>query len=367
MAGRELALLSPVALGPYTLRNRVVMAPMTRMRSGPGSVPRALNVEYYGQRASAGLIISEATPVSRYGHGYFDTPGIHTREQMEGWKAVVAAVHAKGGRIFLQLWHVGRMSHPDLQPGNVLPVGPSALSSSDQAFTKEGPKPHPVPRALETAEVRGIVEEFHRGAELAMEAGFDGVEVHGANGYLLEQFLASGSNIRTDEYGGPVENRARLLMEVTKTVVSVWGADRTGVRLSPANRHGNIEDADRWATWSFVVRQLAPLELAYVHLVEPRVDDSIDVENPDSRLQASNFRPLLGEKTKLISAGGHSLNTAEAAVRSGGVDMVAFGRRFVSNPDLPRRFAVGASLNKYDRNTFYGGDAKGYTDYPSIG
>lgn len=367
MSDGKLKLMTPVQLGPFILRNRMVMAPLTRMRSGPGNVPRALNAEYYAQRASAGLIISEATPVSPYGHGYYDTPGIHTKEQAEGWKQVVRAVHDRGAKMFLQLWHVGRMSHPDLQPGNVLPVGPSALGSNDQAFTKSGPKPHPVPRPLRTEEIRGIVQEFRRGAELALDAGFDGVEIHAANGYLLEQFLASGSNHREDEYGGPVENRARLILEVAEAVVRVWGADRVGIRLSPANRHGNIEDADRWGTWSYLVAQLAPLRLAYIHLVEPRVDDSQDIENPDLRLASACFRQFIDAPTRLISAGGHNLASAEVAVRSGNIDLVAFGRLFVSNPDLPRRFEAGAPLNPYDRSSFYGGDERGYTDYPFLG
>jgi N-ethylmaleimide reductase len=366
MSSGTLKLMTPVRLGPYNLRNRVVMAPLTRMRSGPGNVPSALNAEYYAQRASAGLIISEASPVSAYGHGYYNTPAIHTKEQADGWKQVVRAVHDQGTKMFLQLWHVGRMSHPDLQPGGVLPVGPSALASNDQAFTKEGPKPHPVPRPLRTEEIRGIVQEFSLGARLALDAGFDGVEIHGANGYLLEQFLASGSNRREDEYGGSAENRARLILEVTEVVAQVWGPERVGIRLSPANRHGNIEDADRWGTWSYLVRQLAPLRLAYLHLVEPRVDDSQDIENPDLRLASVRFRGLLDAQTQLISAGGHNLASAEAAVRSGSADLVAFGRLFVSNPDLPRRFEAGAPLNAYDRSSFYGGDERGYTDYPFL-
>lgn len=366
MTMQSLSLLRPVELGPYTLANRVVMAPLTRMRSGARNVPRPLNAEYYSQRASAGLIISEATPVSAFGHGYYDTPGIHTREQAEGWKAVVGAVHDKGAKMFLQLWHVGRMSHPDLLPGGALPVGPSALCSHDHAYTRTGPKPHPVPRVLQTAEVRQIVGEFRVGAELAMEAGFDGVEIHGANGYLLEQFLADGSNQRDDEYGGPVENRSRLILEVTDAVARIWGPERVGVRLSPANRHGGIEDTNRWETWSYVIGQLGIASLAYIHLVEPRVDDSFDVENPDLLLASHRFRPLLKGSTKLISAGGHTLRSAEEAICANKADLTAFGRLFVSNPDLPTRFAAGASLTPYDRATFYGGDATGYTDYPTL-
>jgi N-ethylmaleimide reductase len=366
MSSGTLKLMTPVQLGPYTLRNRVVMAPLTRMRSGAHNVPRALNAEYYEQRSSAGLIISEASPVSPYGHGYYDTPGIHTKEQAEGWKDVARAVHNKGGKIFLQLWHAGRMSHPDLLPAEVMPVGPSALGSNDVAYTKQGEKPHPIPRPLRSEEVRNVVEEFRRGAALALGAGFDGVEIHGANGYLLEQFLASGSNQREDEYGGSVENRSRLIQEVTDAVVRVWGADRVGIRLSPANRHGNIEDADRWRTWSYLVGKLASLNLAYVHFVEPRVDDSQDIENPDSALASVKFRNMIPPPTLLISAGGHDLKSAEAALNAGESDLIAFGRFFISNPDLPLRFETGAPLNPYDRSTFYGGDERGYTDYPLL-
>jgi N-ethylmaleimide reductase len=336
------------------------------MRSGPRNVPRSLNVEYYRQRASAGLMVSEGAPVSPYGHGYYDTPGLHTLEQAAGWKRIVAAVHAEGGKIFLQLWHVGRMSHSDLQPNGTSPVGPSALSSPDVAYTPAGPKPHPVPRALETDEVRSIVGEFQRAAELAQLAGADGVEVHGANGYLLEQFLADGSNHRSDEYGGSVENRSRLLLEVVEAVSRIYGAERVGVRLSPANRHGGIHDSDRWGTWSYAVQRVAALKPAYLHLVEPRVDDSQDINSPDESLYSSRFRPFLPDTTRLISAGGYALSSAEQAVSSGQADLVAFGRLFLANPDLPKRFAVKAALNPYDRSTFYGGDIRGYTDYPAL-
>jgi N-ethylmaleimide reductase len=362
----SLKLLTPVLLGPYTLRNRIVMAPLTRMRAGAGNVPRELNAEYYRQRARAGLIISEATPVSPRGHGYHGTPGIHTREQAEGWRKVTDAVHKRGGRMFLQLWHVGRMSHPDLLPGRTLPIGPSAISADDYAYTEEGPKKHPVPRALETGEIRVLIAEFRRGAELAIDAGFDGVEVHGANGYLIEQFLADGANVRTDEYGGSVENRARFALEVVEAVAQVWGADRVGFRVSPSNHHGNIAVADRWGTYSHLIRELNRFQLAYVHLVEPRVDDSADVPNPDWRLSSQRFRPLITGATKLISAGGHNRETGEQTLVAGHADLIAYGRHFIANPDLPLRFERNAQLNAYDRSTFYGGDSRGYTDYPRL-
>ncbi len=359
-------LLDPVDLGPYHLPNRVVMAPLTRMRAGDGNIPRDLNAEYYRQRSDAGLIISEATPVSPYGYGYADTPGIHTPQQAAGWRKVVDAVHAKGGRIFLQLWHVGRMSHPDLQPDGAQPVAPSALASTGQAVTREGPKPHAMPRALETAEVSGIVGEFERGARLAVSAGFDGVEIHGANGYLLEQFLSDGANKRSDAYGGSLANRARFALDVTEAVVGVWGADRVGYRLSPASQVGGIEIADRWGTYAYLVERLDQFGLAYLHFVEPRVNGSASVEQPDDELQSARFRPLISAATRLISAGGHDRASGEAAIASGGADLIAYGRHFIANPDLVERFRLDAPLNPYDRSTFYGGDVQGYTDYPFL-
>ena len=362
----SLHLLEPVRLGPYELQNRIVMAPLTRMRAGERNVPRALNAEYYRQRAGAGLIISEATPVSPYGYGYADTPGIHTPEQAVGWRQVVDAVHAEGGRIFLQLWHVGRMSHPDLQPGGGQPVAPSALASDGEAVTRQGLKPHTLPRALETAEVKGIVEEFERGARLGLAAGFDGVEIHGANGYLLEQFLADGANQRTDAYGGSLANRARFPLEVAEAVVGVWGPQRVGYRLSPANRVGGIQIEDRWGTYAYLVERLGGLGLAYLHFVEPRINGSSLVEHPDEALRSARFWPFLSGDTRLISAGGHTRESGEAAVASGEADLVAYGRSFIANPDLVERFRLGAPLNPYDRSTFYGGDVRGYTDYPFL-
>lgn len=359
-------LLTPVKLGPLSLPNRVVMAPLTRMRAHmPGNIPWELNAEYYRQRAEAGLIISEATPISPTGYGYYGTPGIHTEAQMEGWKKVTNAVHEAGGHMFLQLWHVGRQSHPDLQPGGVLPVAPSAICSGGQSHTKEGLKPHPVPRALALEEIPGIVADFAHGASLAKEAGFDGVEVHGANGYLLEQFLSDHANLRTDRYGGPLENRARFFREVVAAAVGVWGGERVGVRISPSNTYGGIEHTDRWATYAYLVGELNRFGLAYVHLVEPRVAGNVDIE-PEHDLGGERFRPLIVGDTKLISAGGHSQASGNRAIAEGSADLVAYGRNFIANPDLVERFRQSAPLNPYDRSTFYGGSAKGYTDYPLL-
>ncbi len=361
-------LFSSLTLGPLTLPNRIFMAPLTRMRATmPGNVPGELNALYYRQRATAGLIITEATPVSPYGHGYFKTPGIHTEAQAEGWKQVTDAVHEEGGRIFCQLWHVGRQSHPNLQPGGVLPVAPSALASDGESPVPSGiSKKHVVPRALETDEIPGIVEEFRRGAELAKAAGFDGVEVHGANGYLLEQFLLAGSNRRTDRYGGSVENRARFYLEVVAAVTAVWGGDRVGARLSPANTYGGVDDPDRWGVFSYLVEQLDRFRLAYLHFVEPRVAGNTDRARYDERLSSRNFRPFMTGNTRLVSAGGHDDASATQAVERGEADAVAFGRLFIANPDLVQRFRSQGPLNRYDRSTFYGGTEAGYTDYPAL-
>jgi N-ethylmaleimide reductase len=358
-------LLSPLALGPYVLRNRIVMAPLTRTRANDGNVPSDMAVEYYRQRASAGLIITEGTPVSPFGHGYRGTPGIHTEQQRDGWKPITQAVHEQGGLIFQQIWHVGRLSHQDLQPGGALPIAPSALRPSGDALTWDGPKPRPVPRAIDASEIPGVVEEFRRGAQLALEAGFDGVEVHGANGYLSDQFLNSGSNHRADEWGGSLENRARFLLAVTDAVISVWGAERVGVRLSPTNEHGDITDNNRWETYSYAVREVNKRRLAYIHLVSPRVSGNLDVQ-PELDLGPDRFRPLITGNTRLIAAGGYKPADAEALLERGDADAVAFGRLFIANPDLPRRIELGAGMNAYDRSTFYTRGAEGYTDYPTL-
>jgi N-ethylmaleimide reductase len=361
-------LFTPLELGPLTLSNRILMPPLTRMRARmPGNLPWELNAEYYRQRAAAGLIITEGTPVSPRGHGYYHTPGIHTEAQAEGWKLVTAAVHEAGGRIFLQLWHVGRQSHNDLQPGGEAPVAPSAIAGIGQAHVAPGAqKDYPLPRALTTREIAATVEEFRRGAELAKGADFDGVELHGANGYLIEQFLSDNSNHRTDQYGGSLANRARFLLEVTEAVASVWQPARVGVRLSPANTYGGSAPSDRWGTYSHVVRELNRFGLAYLHFVEPRVAGNQDLRHFDDALSSRHFQPLVAGETKLISAGGHTFESGQAAVASGEADAVAFGRAFIANPDLPQRLATGAPLNRYQRETFYGGAEAGYTDYPAL-
>ena len=358
-------LLTPLTVGPYKLRNRVVMAPLTRTRAGDRNVPREMNVVYYRQRATAGLIIGEATSVSPFGYGYYGTPGIHTEEQRDAWKRITDAVHEEGGLMFLQLWHVGRISHVDLQPGGVLPVSASAIRPLGSALTRDGLKPHPTPRALRPEEIAAVIEEYRRGARLSMEAGFDGVEVHGANGYLPDQFLNSGSNNRTDEWGGPIENRARFLLAITDAVAEVWGPDRVGVRLSPANHHGDIEDANRWETYSYAVRELNKRKLAYLHLVSPRVDGAEDAKT-NMELGPERFRPLITGKTRLIVAGGYKPADAESLLGRGIGDAVAFGRLFISNPDLPNRIALDAPLNAYDRKTFYARGVEGYIDYPTL-
>jgi N-ethylmaleimide reductase len=354
-------LFTPVRLGPYDLPNRIVMAPMTRNRAGAGNVPTELAATYYAQRASAGLIITEATQVSPQGVGYPGTPGIHSSEQIEGWKRVIAAVHAAGGRIFLQLWHVGRISHPSLQPAGSLPVAPSALQPAGKAMTATGMQPYVTPRALELAEIPGIVEQFRHGAENAKAAGFDGVEVHGANGYLLDQFLRDKTNLRTDRYGGSIENRARLLLEVTEAVVGVWGKERVGARLSPGNPFNDIADSDPAATFSYAARELDKLGLAYLHIVEPMPDFPVP---GSTKLDARHFRSLWHQR--LMVNRGYDRESAAAVVASGAADLVAFAALFLANPDLPERFRRNASLNPPDRPTFYGGGAKGYTDYPTL-
>ncbi len=364
-------LFSPLKVGALALSHRVVLAPLTRMRSTqPGDVPNALNAEYYAQRASeGGLLISEATQISLQGKGYPAAPGIHSPEQVEGWRLVTDAVHAKGGLIFLQLWHVGRISHSSLHPESGLPVSASAIAPNDggKAFTAGFEQTaFETPRALEIEELPGIVEDYRRAAENAREAGFDGVEVHSANGYLLDQFLEDGTNHRSDAYGGPIENRARLLLEVVDAVIGVWGADRVGVRLSPYGKFSDMHDSDPVALFSYVLRQLSARQIAYAHLIQPRAGNAgagapTDHSAPDT---AEIFRPAF--TGVLISAGGYTADSAEAAVAAARADAIAFGRLFIANPDLPERLRTGAPLNRPDRATFYGGTDKGYTDYPSL-
>jgi N-ethylmaleimide reductase len=356
----DIDIFSPFRLGPLALPNRIVMAPMTRNRAGPGNAPTALNATYYAQRASAGLIIAEASQVSPQGLGYPGTPGIHSTEQVAGWKLVTDAVHDAGGRIFLQLWHVGRISHPSLQPDGALPLAPSAIAPAGQAWTLDGMKPYVTPRALDTAELPGIVAQYRSGAENAKTAGFDGVEVHAAHGYLLDQFLRDSTNRRGDAYGGSAANRVRLLVEVMEAVAAVWGGERTGVHLSPTNvAFNDISDSDPAATFSTAVRALDRLGLGYLHIVEPE-----PASEAGPRLDAAFFRPLW--RSALMANKAYDLARASSVLRDGAADLVSFATLFIANPDLPERLRRGASFNPPDRKTFYGGAAKGYTDYPPL-
>ncbi len=355
------SLLQAVTLGPYRLANRCVMAPLTRSRAGKGNVPTALNASYYAQRASAGLIISEASQISPQGVGYPGTPGIHSPEQVAGWRAVVDAVHAKGGRIFLQFWHVGRISHPSLQPGAALPVAPSAIRPAGSAFTAEGLKPFETPHALTIAEIADIVEDYRRAAHNALEAGFDGVEIHGANGYLIDQFLRDGSNQRDDAYGGSIENRCRFLVEVAEAVISVWGADRVGARLSPASGFNDMRDSNPQASFEHAARALDRLGLVYLHVVH---GSPIMPDAPHVPIDYRALRDAFGGAT--IANGGYDGASARAALAGGEADFIAFGVPFIANPDLPARLARGGPFNAAKVSRFYGGGADGYTDYPTL-
>jgi len=354
------ALFSKVQLGPYELANRIVMAPMTRNRAGADNVPTELNTLYYRQRASAPLIITEASQISPQGVGYPGTPGIHSEAQAEGWKQVIEAVHGEGSRIFLQLWHVGRISHPSLQPDGALPVAPSAIQPAGETITVDGMQPFVTPRALETDEIPGLVADYRAAAERALAAGFDGVEIHAANGYLLDQFLRDQSNQRKDAYGGSVENRLRLLLEVTEAVTGVWGSNRVGVRLSPINSFNDIADAAPDITFVQIARALAEAKIAYLHVLE---GDLLDPE-AGLRFDWGALRKAFGGL--YMANGGYDGARANATIADGKADLVAFARPFISNPDLVARLAKGAPLAEPDPNTFYGGDAKGYTDYPTL-
>ncbi|MGY3591374.1 N-ethylmaleimide reductase [Bradyrhizobium sp. USDA 4341] len=359
-------LFSPLTVGQYRLSHRVIMAPLTRMRAQEGTVAaHALNVQHYKQRASeGGLIIAEASQVSLAGQGYPATPGIHSERQIEGWRDVTDAVHLKGGRIFLQLWHVGRVSHSSLQPNGALPVAPSAIRINGETLTASWKSaPFETPRALETEEITEVVESFRQGAKNAKLAGFDGVELHGANGYLVEQFLQSRTNQRSDRYGGSMENRCRFLKEAVDALIDVWGSDRVAVRLSPYGVANESGEDDPVSLYRHVLRQLSPLGLSYLHFIEPRSSGAgradVNHQNVPSALEL--FRS--DWSGVLIGAGGFAGASAEAAIASGRADAIAFGRAFIANPDLPKRLKLNIPLNPYNRATFYGGGAAGYTDY----
>ncbi len=348
-------LFTPITLAGLSLPNRIAMAPMTRNRAGEGHVPTELMATYYAQRASAGLIVTEATQVSPLSIAYPNTPGIHTPEQTAGWRKVTDAVHAAGGRIWLQLWHVGRVAHPTLMEGQQ-PVAPSALAAKGETFTGKGMEPFVTPHALTIEEISQVVDQYAQGATNAKEAGFDGVEVHGANGYLIDQFLRDGSNQRTDAYGGSVENRARFLYEVTCAVTSVWGGGKVGVRLSPVNPFNDMSDSDPLTNFPQIAQGLNDYGLGYLHVVEPIGTEGTPVT---SAIREVFRRPL-------IVNGGYTRETADTAIASGAADLVAFGVPFISNPDLPQRLARNAPLTPPNRATFYGGGAEGYTDYPTL-
>ena len=346
-------LFTPIRLGDLDLPNRIFMAPLTRARSGSTRVPNSMMVEYYRQRASAGLILSEATVVSPQGIGYADTPGIWSSEQVEGWKAVTRAVHGAGGRIFLQLWHVGRISHPSFLGGET-PVAPSPIAPSGHVSLIRPQTPYVVPRALAREELPGIVEDFRLGAANAQAAGFDGVEIHGANGYLLDQFLQDRSNHRTDDHGGSIANRARLLLEVTDAVAGVWGASRVGMHLAPRGDAHDMGDSDRLATFSHVARELGKRRIAFIATREKPGPDWIGPQ-----LKAAFGGTYVANE-------GLDLASANALLAAGEADAVAFGKLFIANPDLPRRFATAAPLNPPDPQTFYAAGPAGYTDYPAL-
>jgi N-ethylmaleimide reductase len=365
-------LFQPYRLGPLNLPHRIVMAPLTRSRARqPGNVPTPLAACYYAQRASAALIISEATQISMQGQGYAWTPGIHSREQVEGWRQVSKAVHQANGLIFCQLWHVGRISHPALQPDNMLPVAPSAITPAGKAFIEnergEGELvPFVRPRALSIEEMPYIVGQYERAARNAQAAEFDGVEIHAANGYLLDQFIETGTNQRTDAYGGPVENRARLLLEVAEALIPIWGPDRIGVRLSPLGKMNDIHDDNPEETFGYIAERLSDYGLAYLHIVNPAMEEMQNGKQPEPR--ALSMAELIRKKYKgtLMVAGGFQPDTAERWLAEHRADLIAFGRKFIANPDLPERLRAGAPLNKDDPTTYYGGGEKGYTDYPSL-
>ncbi len=354
-------LFEPFKLGPITLPNRAVMAPLTRNRAiPPGMVPSELAVDYYGQRASAGLLITEASQVSQQGQGYQDTPGIYSKEQVEGWKKITDRVHERGGRIFIQLWHVGRVSHTALQVGGGKPVAPSAVRAKGKTFVNGTFTEISEPRALELAEIPGIIDDFRRAGANALQAGFDGVEIHGANGYLLDQFAKDGANKRTDAYGGSIENRARLMIEVAKAVSAEVGHDRTGIRISPVTPANDISDSNPQPLFDYIVDGLNALKLVYIHVIEGATGGPRD------------FAPFDYASLRKRFAGAYMANNAydfalaEKALASGAADLIAFGKLFLSNPDLVERLRRGAPLNEWDTATFYGGGAKGYTDYPTL-
>lgn len=353
------ALFQPLQLGDLTLPNRIVMAPLTRNRAREGDVVRDMTADYYAQRASAGLLISEGSQISHQGQGYLRTPGIYTPEQVAGWRKVTDAVHENGGRIFIQLWHVGRVSHTSLQPQGGAPVAPSAIRAQTKTYLTEGFADVSEPRALDLSEIPAILRDYEQAARNAKEAGFDGIEIHAANGYLLDQFMKDGTNKRTDAYGGSVENRVRLTLEAAEAVLKVWDKGRVGIRLSPA-KVNDAEDSNPQAVFSYAVEQLDKLGIGYIHVIEGATQGDRNAVNVDYAGLRRSFRGTY------IANNGYDRAMAADAIASGRADLVAFGRLFIANPDLVERFRLNAPLNEPDRATFYGGDEEGYTDYPSL-
>jgi N-ethylmaleimide reductase len=354
-------LFEPFKLGPITLPNRLVMAPLTRNRAVAGQVPSPLAIEYYGQRASAGLLVTEASQISQQGQGYQDTPGIYSKEQVAGWRKVTDRVHARGGRIFIQLWHVGRISHTSLQPDGGTPVAPSAIRAKGKTFVGGTFADVSEPRALALEEIPGIIESFRRGAANALAAGFDGVEIHGANGYLLDQFAKDGTNKRSDAYGGSIENRARLMLEIAKVVTAEVGAERTGIRISPVTPSNDISDSDPQPLFDYIVDHLNALKLVYMHVIEGATGGARDIAPFDYASLRKRFDGAY------IANNGYDFELATKVLAANEADLIAFGKPFLANPDLVERFKRGAPLNAPDKATFYGGDARGYTDYPVLG
>jgi N-ethylmaleimide reductase len=354
-------LFEPYKLGPLTLPNRLVMAPLTRNRAVAGMVPNPLAAEYYGQRASAGLLITEASQVSQQGQGYQDTPGIYSKQQVAGWRKVTDSVHERGGRIFIQIWHVGRISHTSLQPDGGAPVAPSALKARTKTFVNGTFADVSEPRAVTLEEIPGIIESFRRGAANALEAGFDGVEIHGANGYLLDQFAKDGTNKRTDAYGGAIENRARLMLEVSKVVAAEAGPERTGIRISPVTPANDVSDSNPQPLFEHIVDHLNALKLTYIHVVEGATGGPRDIAPFDYGSLRKRF------KGAYIANNGYDFELANKVLEANAADLIAFGKPFLANPDLVERLQRGTPLNAPDKATFYGGGAKGYTDYPALG
>jgi N-ethylmaleimide reductase len=366
------SLFDPVQLGALELPHRIVMAPLTRSRaSRPGNAPTDLTVEYYRQRASAALIITEAAQISQQAQGYAWTPGVYSEEQLKGWKRVADAIHAEGGRVFLQMWHVGRVSHPTLQPHGGLPVGPSAMPVPGQTYI-EGSHGQgewadvPVPREMTLQEIAATTEDYRRAARLAIEAGMDGVEIHAGNGYLLDQFINSNSNHRSDAYGGSIENRTRFLIEVADAVADEVGAQRVGVRLTPMGRFMGMGDESPEATYGYAVSALNTRNLAYLHLVEPQIVGVVKDSNVDPAWDRIILSLRAAWNGTLILAGGYDKVSAQEALAQGRADLIAFGRPFIANPDLPERLRLDAPLNTPDPSSFFGGTQVGYTDYPPL-